>query len=182
MTFSVAHFAGRTEIFHTRCNVLFLHVTAIPDASATCHVEVELGARIDRINRPVVQLARPPASDQILPAEWVEWRMVLKIEAVSKMERFAGKDLQFTVDLVGVHFTSRIKSNRHSAACGETIFHVPCSPVDGHGFSSATDFRLSPLTGGFWKCSLILEPPMRIEGELWFIARLQFREATGVFF
>ena len=129
----------------------------------------------------MIQLAVLPLGDQILPAKRIERRVMLEVKPVPKMKWLAGEHFQFAIDVIGVCPALRVEADRQRALRDKPILHVASRPSRFHRrITTAADNRLGPLAGCIGKCTLILQPPMRIERELRLVTRLELREATRI--
>jgi len=61
-------------------------VPAVPELEPVFVAQVALGTRVDGIDGPAIEPAAFPLEEEILPAEWVERRMMLEVVAVPELE------------------------------------------------------------------------------------------------
>ena len=169
-------------VFHGGRNVQLLQVPTKPHARAAGGLQIILRAGIDGINRPVITARAACAlRDEILPAERVERRVMLEVEAVAEMKRLAGQHLQRALNVVGVSAALRVVADRQCALRGEAVLHTARGPRRLHRLAAAARDGRGPLAVGLLERALVLQAPVRIPCELRFVAGAELGEDAGVF-
>ena len=169
-------------VFHGGRNVQFFQVSAKPHARAAGGLQVILRAGVDGINRPVITARAARAlGDEILPAERIQRRVMLEVEAVAEMKRLAGQHLQRALNVVGVSAALRVVADRQRALRGEAVLHTARGPRRLHRLAAAARDGRGPLAVRVLERALVREVPMRIPCELRFVAGAELGEDAGVF-